>query len=82
MNERLRDTYERDLPETYEDDPHFEAWLDANYTDLQEEFLKQTPPEEHPLDDEMSDWFNSNDEYMDYCNKEFKKFVDAGGLED
>jgi len=51
---------------------HKENWIEDNIDDLQEEFLKRCDQADIPLDDDMPDWFNDNDEFHIYCDEQYK----------
>ena len=51
----------------------YQEWVSANSSNLETEFLKKTAPEDMPLDDDMPDWFADNDDFHDYCDKQFNE---------
>lgn len=56
--------------ESYADDV-YASWVSDHYTGLSEDFLSALPPEEQPLDDDMTDRLDSDD-FHDYCRCRFK----------
>ncbi len=49
-------------------------YLDDNFTTLEEEFWKQLPPEDLPLDDQMPDFLQDSDEWHDFIAMKWKEY--------
>lgn len=54
------------------EEDQFSDWLHDNRSGLEQDYLSTLPPEDVPLDDELSDFFESdNDDFNEYCRKQF-----------